>query len=121
MKHIHTYERWILVAACALFALCGSLSAQQKHITQSQAVSAATVKPQPEYPAVAKQLRVQGEVSVNVYISEDGSVEKIETISGNPVLVKSVERSLKEWKFNPFHEDGKAVKAIASMSFTFKF
>ncbi len=70
---------------------------------------------------VARQLKLEGTVEVNVFISEEGAVERVETVSGNPILLKSVTDAMKHWKFRSIQEDGKAVKAVAGMSFSFKF
>lgn len=91
-----------------------------KHVNHAEAMSAAVQKVAPEYSGMARQLKLTGNVEVNVFISEDGKVEKVESVSGNPVLFRSAEDAVKKWKFTPFTEDGKAVKAVAAMSFSFK-
>lgn len=109
----------VLFAAAALLVPVASAQAV-KHVATAEALNNATSKPQPEYSGMARQLKLQGPVEVNAFISEDGKVEKVESISGNPVLVKCAEDALKRWKFTPFTEDGKPVKAVAALSFTFK-
>jgi len=106
----------VLVAAGASLAPAQTV----KHVSTEEALSAATSKPIPEYSPMARQLKVQGNVLVNAYISEDGKVERIESVSGNPMLVRCAEDALRHWKFAPFMEDGKPVKAVASLTFSFK-
>jgi TonB family protein len=89
-------------------------------VTRSEAMSAATNKPPPSYPPIAKQLKVEGEVQVQVVIGEEGKVEGATAVSGNPILTKAAVDTVKEWKFTPFKNNGKNVKAQTVLSFVFK-
>ena len=80
----------------------------------------AIAKPQPAYPAMAKQLRVEGKVEVEASISEDGSVEAVHPLAGNLLLSNAAVEATKHWRFNPITQDGKIVKAIATIDFVFK-
>ena len=112
--------RWGAVVL-ALLCLNTTMPAQTiKRITQAQAVGAAIEKPAPGYSTVARQLRLEGTVAVNAYISDDGTVDRVEGVSGNPVLLKAAADALKHWKFRPIQQDGRAVKAVAELSFNFK-
>jgi len=91
-----------------------------KRISTADALAAATAKVQPEYPAFAKQLKVHGSTEVEAVIAEDGTVEKVNIVSGNPMLTKAAADALKRWKFKPFMTEGKAVKAVALLGFDFK-
>jgi TonB family protein len=120
MKTIQIRSRILNIAALA--ALCACLGSAQtvKHLTHAEAIEAATAKPTPEYSGMARQLKVQGQVQVNAYITEEGKVERVEAVSGNPMLIRCAEEALHHWKFTPITEDGKPVKAVASLSFSFK-
>ena len=50
---------------------------------------------------------------------ENGSVETVTPISGNPVLTKPAADALKKWKFKPFASDGTPVKAEAALKINF--
>jgi protein TonB len=117
-----TVKRAPLFALALIGTVFASLATAQtvKHVTHAQAIEAATNKPTPEYSAMAKQLRVQGVVQVNAHIDEDGKIEKVEAVAGNPLLIKCAEDTLRKWKFNPFTDEGKPVKAVASLTFSFK-
>ncbi len=106
----------VLIAAVVLLPSARA----QKHVSTEEALNAAVAKPTPDYSPIARQLKLQGAVEVDAFISEDGKVERVESVSGNPVLVKCAEETLKRWKFTPFTEDGKPVKAEAVLAFRFK-
>ena len=69
---------------------------------------------------MAKQMHIQGEVEVEVKITEDGNVDAVKVVTGNPLLTASVVKAVKDWKFTPFQEGGKASSAVASLKFNFK-
>ena len=79
-----------------------------------------TTKVPPEYPAIAKQLKIEGAVELEAIVTESGVVEKVNIVSGNPVLTRPASDALKKWKFAPFTSDGKPVKAIVPVSLSFK-
>lgn len=111
----------IAIAAALAVGLGAGLSAETvKALSHAQAVKAAVTKPAPVYPPMGKSLRLEGSVELHAYISEAGTVEKVETLSGNPILVRSATEAVKRWKFTPFTDDGKPVKATAVMTFDFK-
>ena len=57
--------------------------------------------PVPVYPDVAKKLRLIGTVKVQVVIGADGRIKEKNFIGGHPILVNSVEETLKVWKYAP--------------------
>jgi TonB family protein len=91
-----------------------------RRLTQDEAMKAALAKPQPDYPPVARQLRIQGRIELEVTIETSGSVENVKVLSGNPALTGTAVNALKHWRFEPVLSDGKPVRAVAAISFTFK-
>jgi protein TonB len=91
-----------------------------KKVSRSEAIAAATAKPQPAYPENARQLRMQGDVEVEAVIGENGVVENVTPVAGNPVLTRAAMDAVRRWKFTPFTDGGKAVKASAVLLFSFK-
>jgi periplasmic protein TonB len=82
-----------------------------RKVTQADAMAAVVTKVQPEYPELARQLKITGTVELEVVIAESGAVDAVTPVSGNPVLTKPAAESLKKWKFKPFVQDGSPVKA----------
>jgi protein TonB len=108
----------ILCAAVAVMAL----HAQDvpKRVSPEAVLSAASTKVQPEYPDVAKKLGIEGKVDLEAVVDEAGSVAKVETVTGNPILARAGADALKRWKFKPFTEGGRPIKVTAPVSFSFK-
>lgn len=89
-------------------------------VTQEEAFKAAVAKPQPDYPPMARQLKLQGRVELEISISPSGAVGDVKILTGNPALTGAASSAVKRWRFEPFTAEGKAVRAIAVLSFTFK-
>ena len=102
------------VLALATVGLC-----QEKKLSQAEASSAAITKVEPRYPDLARQLNISGVVELEAIVAESGSVEKVNIVSGNPVLTKVGSEALMMWKFRPALADGKPVRAIAPVTFKF--
>jgi len=51
------------------------------------------------YPPLARQARVQGDVTALVRISEDGTVSSISQVAG-PALLRGAADTLKNWRFD---------------------
>jgi len=109
-----------LAVLAVLAAGCGLAQEGVKKVSRAEAMQAATTKVQPEYPPVAKQLRVEGAVELEALVGENGKVEKVSIVSGNAMLTHAGADALKQWKFTPFTEDGRPVKVLAPITFVFK-
>jgi TonB family protein len=68
---------------------------------QAQEGRKALSNPVPVYPEVAKKMRLTGTVKVQIVIGADGRIKEKNFIGGHPVLVSSVEETLKDWKYAP--------------------
>jgi len=68
----------------------------------------------PEYPENAREAGIEGEVLLDVFINDDGSVRDVkvaEGIAGYPELGESAIEAVKEWTFVPATLDGEPVEA----------
>ena len=106
------------LVACSL--LCPLAAEDAKHISTSEALNQVVTKVKPEYPEIAKQIRVRGDVQLEATIDEEGAVVSVKTLSGNPILAKAAVDALKKWKFKPFKEDGKPMKVASDFTLEFK-
>lgn len=55
--------------------------------------------PKPEYPELARKLRLSGAVKIEVVIAPNGLVKDTKTLGGHPVLAEAAIRALRSWKF----------------------
>lgn len=79
----------------------------------------ATSLPKPAYPAAAKAVRAGGAVSVQVLISETGSVISANAVSGHPLLRAAAEGAARGARFSPTMLSGQAVKVSGVITYNF--
>jgi protein TonB len=104
-----------------VFALAGTGAAvAAERIPASTALASVVTRVTPEIPALAKQLKLSGVVEMDVTIDEEGAVESVSVLRGNPILSKAAESTIKKWKFRPIKQGDKTIKAIATFSFDYK-
>jgi protein TonB len=101
-------------------AVAGFCQGGPKKLSHAEALNAVVSKVEPDYPPLARQLKIAGSVDLEAVVSEDGNVEKVDVVDGNPVLTKAGTEALMKWKFKPVMANGKAVKAVAPVTFSFK-
>ena len=84
-------------------------------VLQGKAVSL----PQPSYPPIAKQARLQGTVSVQVLIDEFGKVISAEVISGHPMFNREARQAALQARFSPTKLSGQPVKVSGVILYKF--
>jgi len=109
-----------VVALAALLGAVGLAQDTPKKITRAEAIEGLASRVQPDYPPLARQLKIQGTVELEALVTESGEVAKVDIVSGNPVLTTPAAQSVKRWKFKPFLVDGKAIRVLAPISLDFK-
>jgi protein TonB len=76
-------------------------------------------KVEPLYPEIAKRARIQGQVQVQIDISETGAVTNVTLLSGHPLLREAAMQAAKKWLFIPTELNGRPVRAIGVLTFNF--
>jgi protein TonB len=73
----------------------------------------------PDYPTIAKSAHVSGTVTLHAIISKDGSIERLEYVSGPPLLMASAMTAVKEWKYRPTMLNGQPVEVDTTFQVVF--
>ena len=73
----------------------------------------------PDYPLLAHQAGIQGEVIISAIIDSQGNVVDMKVVSGPPLLYSAAIKALGQWKFQPTYLNGEpvAIKWNASVKF----
>lgn len=74
---------------------------------------------QPEYPPLAKSVRVQGEVVLQAVISRDGTIENLQVLRGHPMLVRAAVDAVRQWRYRPYLLNGEAVEVETQITVNF--
>lgn len=79
----------------------------------------ATSLPKPAYPPAARAVRASGSVSVQVLISESGSVISASAVSGHPLLRSAAVGAARSARFSPTLLSGQPVKVSGVITYNF--
>lgn len=73
----------------------------------------------PVYPRMAVLAHVSGTVRLTGVIAKDGTVERLDVISGSPLLVPAAVEAVKQWLYRPTLLNGQPVEVIAPIDVIF--
>lgn len=77
------------------------IPAQPVSVSQGVELAMLIHRVEPLYPTFAKQAHIEGLVELHAIISRDGTIEKLETLSGNPFLARAARDAVLQWRFRP--------------------
>ncbi len=92
-----TIARGFLIALCMICA--SSLLRAQNATMSSKTPRKVLQKVQPQYPAVLREGRFEGQVRVQATVRPDGSVARVENRGGNPMFSQFAEEAVMHWKY----------------------
>src|ERR1700736_3417733 len=95
--------------------------ATPQRVRVSSGVSAGLLvrKVNPNYPPLARQARIQGQVLLQAEISKDGSIQNLRLISGHPMLAPAAIEAVKQWKYKPYILNGEPVEVETQITVNF--
>jgi len=73
----------------------------------------------PEYPEIARQVRVQGPVQLRAVISKTGTIEHLTVESGHPMLVKAAMDAVRQWRYRPYLLNGEPIEVETEITVNF--
>lgn len=76
-------------------------------------------KPEPIYPEVAKSAMVQGTVTVQIVVDEEGKVISASAVSGHPLLQQAAVKAARLARFAPTLLSGQPVKVSGVLTYKF--
>ena len=86
-----------------------------KRVLNGEAVSL----PKPPYPPMAKQMGIQGAVSIQVLIDESGKVVSAKAVSGSAALVHAARQAALNARFSPTKLGDQPVKVSGVITYNF--
>jgi periplasmic protein TonB len=76
-------------------------------------------RPNPIYPALARQARIQGKVQLHAIIDKEGRVGELQVVSGHPLLVKAALDAVQNWRYQPTVLNGEPVEVDTTIDVNF--
>jgi TonB family protein len=74
---------------------------------------------EPNYPMLAKQMKVQGSVVLQALIGREGAIQDLRVLSGPVILSTAAMDAVRQWRFRPYFEAGQAVETEARITVNF--
>ncbi len=74
---------------------------------------------QPDYPALAKQARIQGPVELAAVISTEGTIERLHAVTGHPMLIPAAINAVKQWRYRPYILNGDPIEVDTQITVIF--
>jgi periplasmic protein TonB len=93
--------------------------AKRMRISQGVSEGQKIYSPDPIYPRIARDARVQGVVILRAIISKTGQIQNLEVVSGHPMLVPAAIQAVKQWRYRPFLLTGEPVEVETGVTVTF--
>jgi TonB family protein len=84
-----------------------------------QTARSVSVSVPPNYPLLARQMKVQGAVSLQALISRDGTIQELQILSGPNILATAAREAVKQWHFKPYLQNGQPVETRARITVNF--
>ena len=84
-----------------------------------QTAQSVTVSVPPDYPLLARQMKVQGAVSLQALISREGTIQELQILSGPGILATAAREAVKQWHFKPYIQNGQPVETQARITVNF--
>jgi TonB family protein len=75
---------------------------------------------EPVYPELAKRARISGNIKLRITIDEEGKVQDIRVIDGNPLLNGAAVEAVQQWRYTPAIQDGKPIPVTTTITLTFR-
>jgi protein TonB len=92
---------------------------QRVRVSTGVATGLLIKKVTPNYPPLAKQARIQGQVILQAEISKDGTIQNLQLISGHPMLAPAAIEAVKQWRYKPYLLNGEPVAVETQVQVNF--
>ena len=97
----------------------GMVSAADRVQLSPQIQQRLSVAVPPDYPLLARQMKVQGMVTLQALIARDGTIQELQIVSGPEILATAAREAVKQWHFKPYLQNGQPVETQARITVNF--
>jgi len=96
-------------------------AATDKASQGSEDVSASRLihRVEPQYPPDARERHIQGLVTLDVQIGDEGVVRTVAVVEGDPVLAEAAIEAVRQWRYRPYLVDGRPVEMQTRITIKF--
>jgi protein TonB len=73
----------------------------------------------PRYPTIARQIRLQGVVILQAFVSTQGTIERAQIVSGPGLLAQAALDAVKQWRYRPYYLNGTPIEVETQITVRF--
>jgi TonB family protein len=95
------------------------VSAADRVQLSPQTAQSVRVSVPPNYPLLARQMKVQGAVNLQALISRDGTIQELQVLSGPAILADAAREAVRQWRFKPYLQNGVPIETEARITVNF--
>ena len=74
----------------------------------------------PVYPSIAKAAHVEGAVVVEAVISQTGTIESLQVVSGPAMLRSAAVEAIREARYKPYRLNGQVTEVRTTITINFR-
>jgi TonB family protein len=97
----------------------GAAVPQRVRVSSGLSSGLLTFRVNPVYPPDAREQGIQGLVLMRVEIDQEGNVETVDLISGDPLLAPAAIEAVKQWKYKPYLLNGNPMNVETQVQVNF--
>ena len=90
-----------------------------KHISSGVAIGLLVRRVTPEYPPIARTIRLGGTVVLQATISKSGNIENLRVVSGPALLQQAAVDAVRHWRYRPYLLNGEPVEVETTVNVEF--
>jgi TonB family protein len=90
------------------------------HVSADVMAKRIVSKVAPLYPEEARRTGTQGMVVLDTVIAADGSIKRLQPISGDDVLAQAAMDAVRQWKFDPYRSASRAIEVETTIAIEFR-
>jgi len=95
------------------------VSAADRVQMSPQTAQSVSLSVPPNYPLLARQMKVQGAVSLQALISREGTIQELQILSGPAILAAAAREAVRQWRFKPYLQNGEPIETQARITVNF--
>jgi protein TonB len=93
---------------------------QRMRVSQGITQGLLVYRIEPTYPRLAQLARINGVVVLTAIIDKHGNVERLQLVSGSPLLAPAAIDAVKQWHYKPFLLNGQPVEIETTVTVNFQ-
>jgi len=107
------------LSSAAAPAMNAPVNSSERVQLSPQATQSVSVSVPPNYPLLARQMKVQGAVTLQALISREGAIQELQILSGPSILASAAREAVRQWHFKPYLQNGQPVETQARITVNF--